>query len=124
MKPELVIILLIGYFLLLYFISKLTSKNTNNKAFYLAGKKAPWYIIAFGMIGSSISGVTFISVPGWVVTSNFSYMQMVLGYFIGYLVIAYVLLPIYYKLNVTSIYTYLEHRFGVAAYKTGAVLFW
>lgn len=123
MKPELVIILLIGYFFLLYFISKLTSKNSNNKAFYLAGKKAPWYIIAFGMVGSSISGVTFISVPGWVVTSNFSYMQIVLGYFIGYLVIAYVLLPIYYKLNVTSIYTYLEHRFGVSAYKTGAVLF-
>ncbi len=123
MKPEIVISLLLGYFLILYLTSRLTARKTDNASFYLAGRKSPWYIIAFGMIGSSLSGVTFISVPGWVVNSNFSYMQMVLGYVVGYFVIAYVLLPIYYKLNVTSIYAYLEHRFGVSAYKTGATLF-
>jgi Na+/proline symporter len=123
MKPELVIALLLGYFVVLYLASRLTARKSDNASFYLAGRKSPWYIIAFGMIGSSLSGVTFISVPGWVVNSNFSYMQMVLGYVVGYFVIAYVLLPIYYRLNVTSIYAYLEHRFGLSAYKTGAVLF-
>lgn len=123
MKPELVIAIIIGYFAVLYLISRITTHKSDNSVFYLAGRKAPWYVIAFGMMGASISGVTFISVPGWVVNSNFSYMQMVLGYIVGYIVIAYVLLPIYYKLNLTSIYSYLEHRFGYSAYKTGAILF-
>ena len=123
MKPEYILFLLVFYFGMLYLTSWITSRRSNNSSFYLGGRKSPWYIVAVGMLGASLSGVTFISVPGWVLTSNFSYLQLVIGYIFGYLVIAYVLLPIYYKLNLTSIYTYLEHRFGLAAYKTGAVLF-
>ena len=123
MNPISIIFLLIGYFIILYIVSLITSRKKDNKTFYLGNRKSPWYIVAFGMIGASLSGVTFISVPGWVLTSNFSYMQIILGYFLGYLVIAYVLLPIYYKLNLTSIYTYLDNRFGLSAYKTGAALF-
>ena len=90
---------------------------------FLAGRQSPWYLVAFGMIGASLSGVTFISVPGWVQDSQFSYMQMVLGYLLGYLVIATVLMPMYYRLNLTSIYTFLEQRLGIASYKTGAAFF-
>ena len=118
------ILLLIGaYFLLLILISYFTGKNDSNADFFKAGKQSPWYLVAFGMIGASLSGVTFISVPGWVETSEFSYMQVVFGYLAGYFVIAYVLLPIYYKLNVTSIYEYLNQRFGVTSYKVGAISF-
>ena len=118
------ILLVIGvYFLLLIFIAWLTGRKTDNQTFFLGGKKSPWFLVAFGMIGASMSGVTFISVPGWVGTTQFNYMQMVLGYMLGYLVIALVLMPIYYKMNVTSIYKYLEDRFGVATYKTGDVYF-
>lgn len=117
-------LLLIGaYFLLLVIISYFTGKNDSNADFFKAGKQSPWYLVAFGMIGASLSGVTFISVPGWVAASEFSYMQVVFGYLAGYFIIAYVLLPIYYKLNVTSIYEYLNQRFGVTSYKVGAVSF-
>lgn len=118
------ILILIGcYFLLLLLISYFTGKNDSNLDFFQAGKSSPWYLVAFGMVGASLSGVTFISVPGWVEASEFSYMQVVFGYLAGYFVIAYVLLPIYYQLNVTSIYEYLEKRFGVISYKVGAVSF-
>ena len=118
------ILLLIGaYFIVLLLISHFTGKNDSNADFFKAGKQSPWYLVAFGMIGASLSGVTFISVPGWVETSQFSYMQVVFGYLLGYLVIAYVLLPIYYRQNVTSIYEYLDDRFGFVSYKVGALSF-
>ena len=104
-------------------IAWLTSRNADNNSFFLGEKKSPWYIVSFGMIGASLSGVTFISVPGGVDGGQFSYMQMVFGYFIGYLVVSYVLMPIYYKMNLTSIYEYLKHRFGFWSYKTGAAFF-
>ncbi|MBT8305843.1 MAG: sodium:solute symporter [Maribacter sp.] len=118
------ILLLIGaYFILLLLISYFTGKNDSNADFFKAGKQSPWYLVAFGMVGASLSGVTFISVPGWVEASEFSYMQVVFGYLLGYLVTAYVLLPIYYKQNVTSIYEYLDNRFGFVSYKVGAISF-
>ncbi|MBD0779014.1 sodium:solute symporter [Maribacter sp. ANRC-HE7] len=118
------ILLLIGaYFIVLLLISHFTGKNDSNVDFFKAGKQSPWYLVAFGMIGASLSGVTFISVPGWVEASEFSYMQVVFGYSLGYLVVAYVLLPIYYKQNVTSIYEYLDNRFGFVSYKVGAISF-
>ncbi|MBT8289797.1 MAG: sodium:solute symporter [Muriicola sp.] len=118
------ILLLIGaYFLVLILISYLTGRNDSNADFFKAGKKSPWFVVAFGMIGASLSGVTFISVPGWVASSEFSYMQVVFGYLVGYFVIAYILLPIYYRLNVTSIYEYLQGRFGIVSYKVGAISF-
>ena len=101
----------------------MTGKNDSNVDFFKAGKKSPWYLVAFGMIGASLSGVTFISVPGWVEASQFSYFQVVLGYMVGYFVVAFVLLPVYYKLNLTSIYEYLFHRFGFVSHKTGAFFF-
>ncbi len=118
------ILLLIGaYFILLLLISYFTGKNDSNADFFKAGKQSPWYLVAFGMVGASLSGVTFISVPGWVESSEFSYMQVVFGYFLGYLVTAFVLLPIYYRQNVTSIYEYLDDRFGFVSYKVGAISF-
>jgi len=104
-------------------ISHFTSKDSSNDTFFLGNRESPWYVVAFGMIGTSLSGVTFISVPGWVGDSQFSYMQTVLGYLIGYFIIAFVLLPLYYRLNLTSIYSYLEQRFGSWSYKTGAFYF-
>ena len=118
-----IISVLVGYFALLIFISKMTSDDDGNESFFVGKKQSPWYIVAFGMIGASLSGVTFISVPGWVATSQFSYFQMVLGYLLGYTVIATVLMPLYYKLNLTSIYSYLEGRFGFWSYKSGAFYF-
>ncbi|NQY07349.1 MAG: sodium:solute symporter, partial [Flavobacteriaceae bacterium] len=123
MKPLYIILLIVSYFFVLILISYFTGKNDSNDTFFKAGKSSPWYLVAFGMIGASLSGVTFISVPGWVESQQFGYMQVVVGYFFGYLVIAYVLMPVYYKLNVTSIYQYLEERFGVVSYKTGAFFF-
>ena len=123
MSSFLILTLLLGYFLVLIFISYLTGKNDSNVDFFKAGKKSPWYLVAFGMIGASLSGVTFISVPGWVEASQFSYFQVVLGYMVGYVVVAFVLLPVYYKLNLTSIYEYLFHRFGFVSHKTGAFFF-
>jgi len=118
-----IILLIAAYFVVLILISYFTGKEDSNAAFFKANKSAPWYVVAFGMIGASLSGVTFISVPGWIEASNFSYMQVVLGYTLGYLVIGTVLLPLYYKLNLTSIYTYLGERFGDYSYKTGASFF-
>ena len=124
MSPLLIILFVLGYFVFLIGISYFTaSKSDSNEAFFTGNRQSPWYIVAFGMIGTSLSGVTFISVPGWVATSQFSYMQMVLGYLIGYLVIGLVLMPLYYKMNLVSIYSYLESRFGFRAYKTGAWFF-
>ncbi len=112
-----------GYFLLLLGISFLTGKDRSNANFFRANKESPWFVVAFGMIGASLSGVTFISVPGAVQATQFSYMQVVLGYLLGYAVIAFVLLPLYYKLNLTSIYEYLSDRFGRNTHKTGAIFF-
>ena len=124
MQPIPILLLILGYFSLLilisYFISK---KDEGNDAFFKANKNSPWYLVAFGMIGASLSGVTFISVPGKVEASQFVYFQLVLGYIVGYFVIGTVLLPLYYRLNLTSIYTYLGDRFGRYSYKTGAWFF-
>ena len=111
------------YTLLLFFISWLTSKRADSNSYFLGNKKSPWYIVAYGMVGTSISGVTFISVPGNVLNQNFYYMPLVLGFVGGYFVIAHVLIPLYYRMNLTSIYTYLEERFGFFTYKTGMSVF-
>jgi SSS family transporter len=118
-----ILILIVAYFGVLLLISYFTGKNDSNVDFFKAGKKSPWYLVAFGMVGASLSGVTFISVPGWIEGSQFSYFQVVLGYMFGYFVVAFVLMPIYYRLNVTSIYEYLQQRFGVVSHKTGAFFF-
>ena len=123
MSALLIISIIAGYFCLLLVIARISGKGAGNDSFFLGDRKSPWYVVAFGMIGASLSGVTFISVPGWVVDSHFSYMQMVLGYLLGYAVIANVLMPLYYRLQLTSIYTYLEERFGRSSYKTGASFF-
>ncbi|MDO6473429.1 sodium:solute symporter [Maribacter sp. 1_MG-2023] len=123
MNASHILLLISGYFVLLLIISYFTGKNDSNEDFFKAGKQSPWYLVAFGMVGASLSGVTFISVPGWVKASEFSYMQVVFGYFLGYMVTAFVLLPIYYKQNVTSIYQYLDDRFGFVSYKVGAISF-
>ncbi|HDZ03640.1 hypothetical protein LCGC14_0128250 [marine sediment metagenome] len=123
MNASHILLLISGYFVLLLIISYFTGKNDSNEDFFKAGKQSPWYLVAFGMVGASLSGVTFISVPGWVEASEFSYMQVVFGYFLGYMVTAFVLLPIYYKQNVTSIYEYLDDRFGFVSYKVGAISF-
>jgi len=123
MKPIYILTLIAVYFCLLIIIAYFTGKSDNNETFFKANKKSPWYVVAFGMIGASLSGVTFISVPGWVQSSQFSYMQIVFGYMVGYLVIAYVLIPIYYNLKVTSIYEFLKHRFGPVSHKTGFIFF-
>ena len=118
-----ILLIVIGYFIVLFGISHLTSRKANNNMFYRANRKAPWYMVAFGMIGASISGVTFVSVPGMVLTSQMTYLQMCLGFIVGYLVIAFVLLPLYYRLQLTSIYTYLGQRLGNRSYQTGAWFF-
>jgi len=123
MNPVTVLLIAVGYFSILFLISYLTGKDSSDDAFFIGSKKSPWYLVAFGMIGASLSGITFISVPGAVKGAGFGYMQMVWGYLLGYFIIATVLLPIYYRLNLTSIYTYLEKRLGVYAYKTGAAFF-
>jgi len=123
MTPLLVFSVIAGYFGILLIIGFLTTKNINSETFFTANRQSPWYLVAFGMIGASLSGVTFISVPGWVASSQFSYLQMVLGYLVGYTFIAAVLLPLYYRLNLTSIYEYLIERFGFWSHKTGASFF-
>jgi solute:Na+ symporter, SSS family len=117
------LLIIVFYFILLLFIAWITGRNADNAGFFVGNRKSPWYVVSFGMIGASLSGVTFISIPGWVAESQFTYMQMVLGYLVGYLVIANVLMPMYYRLKLTSIYTYLESRFGTSSYKTGASFF-
>jgi Na+/proline symporter len=123
MQPTFILGLIGAYFLFLIIIARITGRKADNTSFFLAGKSSPWYLIAFGMIGSSLSGVTFISIPGTVNTQAFSYMQLVLGYFLGYLVIIKVLLPLYYRMQLTSIYAYLNTRFGSYSHKTGASFF-
>ena len=123
MNANIILLIFIIYFFVLLFISRLTTKNSNFNDFFNANRSSPWYLVAFGMIGTSLSGVTFISVPGEVGSSNFSYFQMVLGYLLGYLIIARVLLPLYYKHKLVSIYAYLDKRFGLYTYKTGSFFF-
>jgi SSS family transporter len=123
MSPFLLLSVIVIYFLLLGGITLLTSKDDSNRIFFRAGRNSPWYVVAFGMIGASLSGVTFISVPGWVGTTQFSYMQIVIGYLLGYLLISWILIPLYYKMNLTSIYEYLRQRFGERSHRTGAFFF-
>ncbi|MEM6298990.1 MAG: sodium:solute symporter [Bacteroidota bacterium] len=123
MSITLVLTVLAVYFAGLLLIAHLTARGGTTSTFFVANRSAPWYVVAFGMIGASLSGVTFISVPGWVGDTSFGYMQMVLGYQVGYAIIGLVLLPLYYKLNLISIYQYLEQRFGFWSYKTGAAFF-
>ena len=118
-----ILLIVLAYFVVLFGISYLTSRKANNDMFYRANRRAPWYMVAFGMIGASISGVTFVSVPGMVLTSQMTYLQMCLGFIVGYFVIAFVLLPLYYRLQLTSIYTYLGQRLGNRSYQTGAWFF-
>lgn len=123
MNPLLVASLLSGYFILLILVAYLTSRKATTDTFFTANRKSPWFVVAFGMIGTTISGVTFISVPGEVGNSAFTYFQFVMGNFVGYLIIAFVLLPVYYRMNLISIYTYLEERLGFYSYKSGSFIF-
>jgi Na+/proline symporter len=123
MSPGVLFAFVIGYFVLLLAVAWYTSRNSNNESFFIGNRNSNWMLVAFGMIGTSLSGVTFVSVPGGVGGGNFYYFQVVLGYLIGYMVIAFVLIPLYYKMNLTSIYTYLEKRFGINAHKAGAFFF-
>ena len=123
MSSVLILTIILLYFLGLFTISQLTKGNDDNSTFFSANKQSPWYLVAFGMVGASLSGITFISVPGDVGKFEFSYFQVVLGYLVGYFVVAYMLLPIYYKKNLTSIYEYLRDRFGPVSHKTGAFFF-
>lgn len=123
MNPQVVLVVISAYFLLLFLISWFTSRKVTADTFFTGDRQSPWFLVAFGMIGASLSGVTFISVPGEVGNSNFFYFQVVLGYTLGYFTIAKVLLPLYYRLNLVSIYSYLEDRFGFWSYKTGSFFF-
>jgi len=123
MSSALLFTFVIGYFVLLLAVAWVTSRNSNNESFFIGNRSSNWMLVAFGMIGTSLSGVTFVSVPGGVGSQNFYYFQVVLGYLLGYAVIAFVLIPLYYKMNLTSIYTYLEKRFGINAHKAGAFFF-
>ena len=123
MSPTLLLIVFIAYTAMLFVIAWFTSRNADQKAFYIGGRKSNWLLVAYGYIGTSLSGVTFMSVPGVVSKQNFYYAPMVFGFIFGYSIIAFVLIPLYYRLNLTSIYTYLEMRFGACSYKTGASFF-
>ena len=117
------IAIILVYFAVLFGISRLTGRRANNETFFRANRKSPWYMVAFGMVGASISGVTFVSVPGMVTGIDMTYMQTCLGFILGYIAVAFILLPLYYKLNLTTIYSYLGQRLGPRAYKTGASFF-
>lgn len=123
MSPGIILISFLVYTALIFLVSRFTLRKVNNESYYLGNRNSPWYVVAYGMIGASLSGVTFMSVPGLVKEEQFSYLVLVLGYLVGYFVIAYVLLPLYYQLNLTSIYSYLEKRFGMASYRTGSFYF-
>lgn len=123
MEPIYILLCFIAYTIMLFVITWITSRRTNNDSYYVGNKSSPWYVVAYGMIGASLSGVTFMSVPGLVGTQQFTYLGLVFGFLIGYTVIATVLLPLYYRLNLTSIYGYLNQRFGFWSYKTGAFYF-
>ena len=122
-QPVIIILTIAGYFLLLLAISYFTGRGSDNSTFFTGNRRAPWPVVAFAMVGAAISGVTFISVPGMVVNKGFAYLQMVLGFIVGYMLIAFVLVPLFYKRNLISIYGYLEERFGQSTYKAGAWFF-
>ncbi|MGB8490243.1 MAG: sodium:solute symporter [Bacteroidales bacterium] len=123
MAPFLILGIFAAYTLLLFTVTWITARKADNQSFYIGNKKSPWFVVAYGMIGASLSGVTFMSVPGWVKETQFSYMVVVFGYLVGYFVISLVLLPLYYRLRLTSIYSYLDQRFGFWSYKTGSGFF-
>ena len=123
MTPGLILIIFLIYTAIIFTIAWVTSRKADNQSFFIGNKKSPWLVVAYGMIGASLSGVTFISIPGWVGDTGFTYFMIVLGYIAGYAIISTVLLPLYYRLNLTSIYTYLNSRFGNVSYKTGASFF-
>jgi SSS family transporter len=123
MSPFSVLITITAYIAVLFFISYITGRRADNQSFFIGNRKSPWIVVAFAMIGSAISGVTYVSVPGWVANANFSYLQMCMGFIVGYVIIAFVLIPLYYRMNLISIYEYLENRFGISTYKTGAWFF-
>ena len=123
MKPYVILGIFLAYTAILFLITWITARKATNRAFFIGNKESPWFVVAYGMIGASLSGVTFMSVPGWVGDTQFTYMMVVVGYLLGYTTIATVLLPLYYRLNLTSIYSYLEKRFGFWSYKTGAFYF-
>ena len=123
LTPTAILTLILGYFALLIGISYWTGRQESNAIFFQANKNAPWFLVAFGMVGASLSGVTFISVPGWVADTQLTYFQVVLGYGIGYFVVAYFLIPLYYRYNITSIYEYLGQRLGPNSHLTGAAFF-
>jgi SSS family solute:Na+ symporter len=123
MPPILILGIFLLYTLLLFAVTWFTARKADNQSFFIGNKVSPWFVVAYGMIGASLSGVTFMSLPGWVEETQFSYMVVVLGYLFGYFIIATVLLPLYYRLKLTSIYSYLDQRFGYWSYKTGAGFF-
>ena len=123
MLPAVLFSIVIIYFAILLTVAWYTSRNSNNDSFFIGNHNSNWMLVAFGMIGTSLSGVTFVSVPGTVGGNGFGYFQVVIGYFIGYIMVAYILLPLYYRFNLTSIYHYLQQRFGTVAYKTGSLFF-
>ncbi len=123
MSPLMLFSFVIGYFIVLLIVANRTSRHSNNESFFIGNRSSNWMLVAFGMIGTSLSGVTFVSVPGAVGRDSFAYFQITIGYLIGYAIIAFVLLPLYYRLNVTSIYNYLSTRFGFRSYKTGSAFF-
>ena len=123
MNPLFVILTLAAYFGLLFTVSYLAGRKTDNAGFFVGNRRSSWYVVAFAMIGASISGVTFVSVPGMVGVSSFGYLQMVFGFVVGQLIIAYLLIPLFYRMNLISIYGYLENRFGLSSYRTGAWFF-
>ena len=115
MSPSAVIITILAYFGILFTVSYIAGRKADNEGFFVGNRKSKWYVVAFAMIGSFISGVTFVSVPGMVATNGFAYMQMVLGFIVGQFIIAFVLIPLFYKMNLISIYQYLDNRFGMAS---------
>ncbi len=123
MSPLLVFGVIAVYFLILLGISHFTSEKADNDTFFTANRQSPWFLVAYGMVGASLSGVTFISVPGEVGNSNWTYLQFVMGNMVGYAVIAFILIPLFYKLRLVSIYEYLKDRFGLRSYYTGSVFF-
>lgn len=123
MNPVAILITIIAYFLILFTVSYIAGRKADNEGFFVGNRQSTWYVVAFAMIGSSISGVTFVSVPGMVGVSSFSYLQMVLGFVVGQFIIAFVLIPLFYRMNLVSIYEYLENRFGISSYRTGAWFF-
>ena len=118
-----ILVTILIYFCILLIFSKITSRKANNETFYRGNRRSPWYMVAFGMVGASISGITFVSVPGMAYKMNMTYLQMCIGFIFGYFIVAFFLLPIYYKHNLTTIYSYLKDRMGNHSYKTGASFF-